>query len=1143
MYLDRFDRYGFVLYFTPLQLPPGWNRAQPYDYTIDFDFVESNGLGVALWGLEQELDTGEGFARVPDWEWALRECQRRGIPVHVNTQLAPAMWVANRYRDQTFQKMPQYSGFFGAAGSYNYGVGAMSYSATTGLDAELGVLQDTVRRFAPSDNVVGWLEPHGELSGAPGSVLLAEFGPVVDATFRAFLQQRYPTPAALSQAWYGNTTSVTSWTDVHVPEVASFLGWGPDAVDVSGAWRVFYPGGSSPPSGWDQPGFDDSAWGSVTMPGDERVELLPRQSMLARRTVQVDAQWLARHPQVWLYLFDLNSTTSVPTSVNGQATDGLPSATILGTQHWGATDVTHLLVAGDNLIAMTLPQGFLGYRCYLSGEAPVQYPQLGAQRNTQWVDFQDWSRWTRQVAIRRGIEMIRQEDPERPINLMSPDTYADLLKKLAAQFGGHFHNTGYAAGLWADYHPLLSRSAGRPATAEPGNPAPDVATFRSWWGRWITEGLNGATYFSSQEDIMSKPDVLADFQANRAVYQSIGKYHVPTAEVAVLYGLRLNGNGNFPWTPDADVWVPGGFWRANVGAQLMPLCPRDGVTEADFADGTVDKYRVIVDSNTSFMDDALVDQIEAWIRAGGTFVTHIQSGRHTPTEANSWPISRLTGYEVLGIDPYNHNGSYTPLVSHAISVAPGQQLLADTGWLAGQRGGGLSLGAVASDVQDVLLWEDGSVAVGMRPLGNGRIIQVGWHLAGSNVTAFLGQVLDFLDVRRVPAQAANVVFRHFIGNSGLHDVWVLYNDSANTVSTDLLFTGANPPTALTELNSTATTPVTTVGGQPGVYGLSLGPWGMRLFLSPRTDVLESTVEWLTVQRDWWAGTTSPGTTTLPTPAQMRGNSVDFTTDWAFLPVDDLSATQIAALVLPGVDDSSWERRDLGIWSIPDHPGVQHAVLRRAVTIPGTWATGESELWLTIDRENQSFHDLGRVYVDGVLVQDFNGNAFAGRAANTLLPPGEHLIALEVKGTSPACGITANAWVYHTPVPDASQDLSGQWAVTSSDGVHTAAAVTLPGTFTGLTAGRDAVVDAARAGSAVMLSVGRPGAGVLGVLVNGSLMGDLYPATRAGDTLRVNVTNHIAFGATNHIELVSAVSTAPVSVTSVELRYYNPTVYP
>ncbi|WP_345637218.1 hypothetical protein [Rugosimonospora acidiphila] len=1155
LYLDRFDKYGLLFYFAPFALPLTWDHTKVYDYGQDFDFIEQNGLGVALWDQPLEINSAEGLTRVPDWDWVAAEFARRGIPAHINTQIADGMWLPNRYREQTMQKMPQYTGYYGNPGASNYGVGPISYAATTAMDAELGQLQDTVRQYAGSDNVVGWLEPHGELSGAPASVALVEYGPVADASFRTFLTNRYKELSALATAWHGSAGAIASWDDVHVPEVASFVGWGPEAVDLTGTWRVLYPGAVAPPSGWDQPGFDDTSWGSLVMPGSDRVEFLPRQAMLARGTVAVSADWLAAHPRVWLYSFDLNSgfAAPMPVSINGHPTAGIPVQLL---QHFGSVEVTGLLQAGDNLVTLTLPQGYLGYRAFLTGDEPKQYPSLGPQKNAQWVDFQDWSRWIRQGAIRRGVEMIRQVDAQRPVNLMSPDSYADLLKQVAAEYGANFHNTGYAAGYWAEFHPLLMRSVGRPSTAEPGAGPQNADQLRYCFGRWISEGLNGITYFPSQEDAMSRPDVLALFLANRTMYESIGKYHVPTAQVAVLYDMRLPGHGAFPWQPDPNVWLPGGYYATNSGYALLPVCPRDGVSYLDFADGTVDKYQVIIDANSPFMDEQLVDQIEAWVRKGGTFITYMQTGRHTPTEVDAWPINRLTGYEVTGKDTYTAHQpalgqqSYSADASHPLTPAAGQPVFTDTTWLAGVRGSGLRLRKVAADAQNLLLWEDGTVAAGMRKLGNGRIIHLGCHFEeimdrnpAPDTTRFLGQVMDYLKVERVPASAADVVFRHFISNTGLHDVWVLYNDTANPVTTNLKFTGPHPPTELSELNSSTITPVTTTNGQPGVYGIILPAWETRMFISPRSDVVGSPLEWLTLQRDWWSGTAKPDPTPLPTRAELQRNVVAFRDDWAFLPVDGAAAADIAALTASDVDDSGWERRSLGIWTHPDHPEVRHAVLRRTFTIPADWTSGDIELWLAMDRENTTFHDTGRIYLDGKLIRDFNAGGLSGLPATALLPPGDHVMALEIQGASVATGVTAEAWAYHIPEPTARQDLSGSWTVTSANGLQETGEVSLPGSFTGSFAARDVTIDASHAGSNVVLYVQRPGASLSGILINGTVIGDLYPALRAGDNLLVNITNKVKFGGTNQIELFSSNSAAAAKINGVEIRFYDPAVYP
>jgi len=164
-------------------------------------------------------------------------------------------------------------------------------------------------------------------------------------------------------------------------------------------------------------------------------------------------------------------------------------------------------------------------------------------------------------------------------------------------------------------------------------------------------------------------------------------------------------------------------------------------------------------------------------------------------------------------------------------------------------------------------------------------------------------------------------------------------------------------------------------------------------------------------------------------------------------------------------------------------------------------------------------------------------------ANTLLAPGNHLIAFEVEGSGAATGVTANAWAYRIPEPSARQDLAGTWSITGADGIHDVGQAALPGSFTGLLAARDVVIDAGHSGSAVVLYVQRTGACLNGIMINGAFIGDIYPAAKVGDTLLVNITTKVAFGQTNRIELLSSGPTGPAAIPTIEIRYYDPTVYP
>jgi len=1162
MYLDRFDKHGLMSYYQPLREPGPAKPDAHYEFSKDFDFAAQNKIGLVLWDNEMLNDTAEGLANLAAWRWAADEARARHLPVHINTSCGPALWLTNRFRGETMQKQPQYCGNHYRIGEADMGTGTLSWAALAGQDVELGVLQETVRRFAGFANVVGWLEPHGEEDYPPLS-WLAEYGPVADSSFRRYLKARYASLSDLGKAWDANPNTTQSWEHVHVPELASFLGWGPEALDLTGEWKIAYATaadghaytrdearrfGNQPtpsatiPREWYQPAFDDAAWGSIRLPGNDRQMFLVGAPAVIRRTLGVSAAWLARHSRQWLYVWDLSEVIGerYDVAVNGHAAELHGSAL----QHWGVAEVTGMLRDGANSIAIRLPKGFLGYRCYIAPTPPLQYPALGKPMNTRWSDFVGWSRAVRSEALRRGAEMIRQIDPDRPINFMYPDSYLDLVGQICADLGGHFHNTGYMAGFWSEYNPLIARSAGRPATAEPGNGAETVRDFQACWGRWLTEGIQSVHYFQHLGDIMWNPAVRDAFLANRALYETIGKYHVPRAEVAILYGLRSSALTTWPWGQDPNTNMPGGYWAFNTAYSLLNVCPRDGVTETSFENGDAAKYRVIVDSNTSIMTEELVERIGEFVRAGGTFVTFGQTGRHTPTSQGAWPIDALTGYTVVRIDRYSE-GNW-PAEYHGLKLAPHQPVFQSKAWDAGVRGCGLSLRRVAPDAQDLMLWEDGSVAAGLRPLGSGRVIHLGVtfealgdRTASPLLTALLGQIIDHLAVARVPARAPKVMLRHYISNNGIYDLWMLFNESDSPVTTDFTFIGHDPPQKLFEAKTAEWTRVSLQQNIPGIYGLTLNPMETRLFQSSRARFERAPLEWLHVQRDWWAGTTPAPATRLPTPAHDQQHSIDLSDDWAFQGIDGLSEAAIAKLAGVDIDDTSWERRSLGLWGLPDHAPLRRAMWRKRFSVPTHWSGGETQLWLR-SWFSTTFHDRGRVFLDGRWITEFSADGPAGIDVDKFLQPGStHLIAVDIAGNGPLRGVDGSAWIYHVPDPATKLDLGGNWMI-SGDGIHDTGTSSLPGLFKGRFAMRSLLIDVAQAHRNAVVYIHADGP-VFGVLINGELVCRHHHMI--GRVFCICITPKVKFGADNRIELVTLDPTAECRILSIELRFYDRGVYP
>lgn len=326
------------------------------------------------------------------------------------------------------------------------------------------------------------------------------------------------------------------------------------------------------------------------------------------------------------------------------------------TPHWSAIEVSQTLRAGENQLSLRLPKGYFGYCAYLCADAPVQYPNFGAHKNAQWVDFSDWRGWSRVDAARRGMEMIRQVDPDRPITLMAPQSFANGIKTLAENYGGEFHDTGFMGAFYADGLPWMMQSSGLPFSIEPGGPPHNLEEYKHMMGLYFSEGVQGLDYFIHIGDVLWNPGIKSYFEQTHNLVHLIGKYHAPPAQVAVLYSDRVQAPTGYPWGGDPNVYLGSGYWYWNIGANLRDLFPRDAVTENDFRRGNARKYRVIVDSNTSIMDEELLGEIEKYVREGGTFITLAQTGRHTPTQKDSWPIERLSGYHVSRINRYNEDG-------------------------------------------------------------------------------------------------------------------------------------------------------------------------------------------------------------------------------------------------------------------------------------------------------------------------------------------------------------------------------------------------------------------------------------------------------------------------------------------------------
>nr|MDQ2731267.1 beta-galactosidase [Armatimonadota bacterium] len=876
MYLDRWDKYGLLIYYGPFTAPPDvpWPE-DAYDYGGDVTFVRDNETGLVIWDKICQWDTAEGMANMQWWGWIQEAARRMGVPMHLNsTNDWPTLWLSNRYRDETQLRMPQFLGGFYDVGWQSGSQAPISWNSQAGEDALLGAIQQTVKRYAGDPNIVGWLEPHGETGQLPQS-LFCEYGPVADQSFRQYLRERFGKLSTLSQRWTGGPGHYKTWDDVRVPEIAEFAGFGPQAIDLQGTWRVKYvtgpdgkPSATAPtPTDWYGTGFDDSGWDEFVAPGNDRMMSMGRTPLVYRRMVDVPAAWLAAAPQVTLYVWEMSdqAATELAVYINGVKVTG--QARGGGWHRWMVLDATKALRAGPNLFVINAPKAAICYRIYLTTDPSKQYPELGPHKNAQWADFNSWTLWSREAQLRRGVEMIRQVDPNSSINFMAPNDDVGPITGICKDYGCRFHDTGGMAGFWTDEDSIMMSGARLPVTAEPGNGAPNVAEFQKFWGRWLTEGVNGVHYFMHLGEILWNPPVLAEFKKNRQLYEAIGKYHVPFAEVGILFSTRNHRLTTYPWDPNfTDLWQQSGYYTGlNPAGALIGYCPRDGISEEDLNASLVERFRVVTDTNTSFMDEATIAGIEAYVRAGGVFITNGLTGRHTEIEPDAWPISKLTGYAVI-------NAKF----GGTVALSPGQTVFTAPEWN-GFNAGGLSLKKVVADAQDLLRWQDGSVALGMRPLGRGWIVHVG---PTGNMERTRQLLLTHFGVRsRVPATIdykQGLHFRHYIGNTGLQDVWVIFNEIDTPATTTLTFLPGIHLQALADIVTGDAISITRDPAGDSVPNIALAGHQTVMYVSPRSDIAASPLEWLHLQRGWWQGTKTPPAKHLPTPAEQQRFTLDLT---------------------------------------------------------------------------------------------------------------------------------------------------------------------------------------------------------------------------------------------------------------------------
>jgi hypothetical protein len=421
-----------------------------------------------------------------------------------------------------------------------------------------------------------------------------------------------------------------------------------------------------------------------------------------------------------------------------------------------------------------------------------------------------------------------------------------------------------------------------------------------------------------------------------------------------------------------------------------------------------------------------------------------------------------------------------------------------------------------------LQWDDGSIAAGLRPLGQGMVIDL-----GSNSDELPAQVLKWLKLPRMlihPSDPA-ITARHFVSNNGIYDVWAAWNTTGAPITATLSFREGLRPASCRDVNTGAAVPVDSDASGARISNIVFGPWETHVYLSPRRQLDLAAADWFTLQRGWWSGTADPG---KPVPAYHSRFCVDLTDDWACklvpgpvhgAPPEDVSMAD------PALDDSGWPRVRPGIFNLPDNSDCRHAFFRKTFTVPADWAHGLVRLFARVEGQG-SF----REYLDG---RPYRPTAPDDEAGGAFKPGSKHCLVVESWSNDLPTGPATPFFLSYRPDPVATQDLS-TWAF-AADRLKFDAPAALPRTTPSGGAVRTVVtIDPKYAGRSVFVHVG---AGCDLVIVNGHATPGNPNFYKYAD---VNATPWVKFGAENTIV---AVFHDPRQLAEARLEFYDKSQYP
>lgn len=1132
VWLDAYQRYAvnsFDRLLTRLSNDDPFERL--------FDFCKEYGIGLMPhidWG---RFEIEDGVFDFSQLRWSESYASVRNIPwTQMMITDAMPLWLVNQHPEYAMQRDPETH-----LGTWSTWDSVGNRHASPALDAPYAYAARWAKALVERARRNPMLTGYYLGDGWPGAedayhgydTQYYDYSENGQQSFRGFLRrERRLSLADVGRRWYDDEKRFYSWEEVTLPHWSEVVGYGAGVFDLAEGWRwqAVPKEEQESPKDWFAESYDDSEW--VRMAPRCSVEnlCLPAVPARLRCKFSVPQAWLDREKtdvhlcaQLWSML--PGGSYELPVYLNGKL---LRPLYVLGGEINPlnvAVNVTGTLRPGGNLLALMVPQGRLYGPVFFRHDLPKRYPYLGRGLNQRWCDFRDWQEWHLMRGAERMLRTVRALDPERPIVMSGPNIQGagEHTARLFECYGAGGEFTGSPAFLFP-WHKGLGYVYGRPGCSEEGGTTDDLQQQAKQLGWLLTMAHLKYYQYWCVENFYWPEKKLRFFKENLPIYRALGKFDWAQPQIA-LFKSSLTHRYFYNVRPEPP-------WSFDLGrGELQSLgLTNVYVTEHELLNGRVRDYPALWDLGSQILSPEVVAALEEYVRQGGTFVAIHLTGQHLPAEPDVWPISRLTGFSVKGqrrgtkltlqrdcwLLPRHQRQTY---ISDGVAID----------WLGKDRiGADVSLKAQSEGTRALATWEDGTVAIGERRLGKGRVVILGsgfWRgaqdvrgvwLTREQSAELLDDMMDGLGLYRpVRYDERRLWMADCITNDG-RDRWITaFNTSFDQLITPTIhITCPRKPERILEVISGQPLPFTYERGEAILTGQTLAPLQKWILQIKRASLGAAVPHWFEWQRKYWDKL--PESTLPPMP---RDNSLDLYANWKFKLLDT-TADQATDTdwARPGFDDESWQRMDLGMWETQGVQGQGIGRYRKTFTVPAQWKGQQVFVWVG-GYEWLTWWGRGRLYVNGERLFDWQ-TGWPRTDLTDRLKPRENLLALEIDGHDSRGhnGLIGTVALYTRPKWAATFELHGQGMEYASN-LTPRKPVDIPGTFSGQSLAINFEVPSSWKGKRVWLQVetGLTSPWIVAAVCNESVITRYHPT---GNLFEWIISPDLKFGGSNRLRLMS-----------------------